>query len=231
LCQWRRRNVAAARPPRARGDGGIGEARRKRPSDDYSDGPRAGCATIAITRRGILATERVPRSASLFSDDRHANLANTVVTLTFELFDSDGVLLESTSEPITYLHGGHSGMLPKLEEALNLKKAGDAISVDVEPRTVRRLRSGARQARGRRQASEGHRGRHAIRSAHERRRRARQRHGVHGDRHRRRQGVLDGNHPWAGKRLRFDCHVLEVRSATAEEVEHGHVHGPARTTH
>ena len=41
--------------------------------------------------------------------------ANTVVTLTFELFDSDGALLESTSEPITYLHGGHSGMLPKLE--------------------------------------------------------------------------------------------------------------------
>ena len=57
-------------------------------------------------------------------------LANTVVTLTFELFDSDGVLLESTTEPITYLHGGHSGMLPKLEEALNLKKPGDAISVD-----------------------------------------------------------------------------------------------------
>jgi FKBP-type peptidyl-prolyl cis-trans isomerase SlyD len=37
--------------------------------------------------------------------------------------------------------------------------------------------------------------------------------------------VLDGNHPWAGKRLRFDCQVLDVRPATAEEVEHGHVHG------
>ena len=37
---------------------------------------------------------------------------NTVVTLTFELYDADGVLLESTDEPITYLHGGHSGMLP-----------------------------------------------------------------------------------------------------------------------
>jgi FKBP-type peptidyl-prolyl cis-trans isomerase SlyD len=36
--------------------------------------------------------------------------------------------------------------------------------------------------------------------------------------------VLDGNHPWAGKRLRFDCQILEVRAATAEEVEHGHVH-------
>jgi FKBP-type peptidyl-prolyl cis-trans isomerase SlyD len=28
--------------------------------------------------------------------------------------------------------------------------------------------------------------------------------------------VLDGNHPWAGKRLRFDCHVLDVRAATAK---------------
>ncbi len=59
--------------------------------------------------------------------------ANTVVTLTFELYDSEGTLLEATDEPITYLHGGHSGMLPKLEEALNLKKVGDAVSVDVEP--------------------------------------------------------------------------------------------------
>ena len=59
--------------------------------------------------------------------------ANTVVTLTFELFDSDGALLEATPSPITYLHGGHSGMLPKLEEALNLKQAGDAVSVAMEP--------------------------------------------------------------------------------------------------
>jgi len=35
----------------------------------------------------------------------------------------------------------------------------------------------------------------------------------------------------AGKRLRFDCHVLEVRLATAEEVEHGHVHGPGAHHH
>jgi len=58
---------------------------------------------------------------------------NTVVTLTFELFDADGVLLEATSEPISYLHGGHSGMLPKVEDALEMKKPGDAVSVDVEP--------------------------------------------------------------------------------------------------
>ena len=32
------------------------------------------------------------------------------------------------------------------------------------------------------------------------------------------KAVLDGNHPWAGKRLRFDCQVLDVRPATAEEI-------------
>src|SRR5512132_3399422 len=63
--------------------------------------------------------------------------ANTVVTLTFKLFEmdgtKDGTLLESTDEPIAYLHGGHSGMLPKLEEALTMKQAGDDVSVKVEP--------------------------------------------------------------------------------------------------
>ena len=59
--------------------------------------------------------------------------ANTVVTLTFELFDADDTLLEETDEPIVYLHGGHSGMPPKLEESLNHKKAGDSVSVTLEP--------------------------------------------------------------------------------------------------
>ena len=37
--------------------------------------------------------------------------------------------------------------------------------------------------------------------------------------------VVDGNHPLAGQRLRFDCTVLDVRAASAEELQHGHVHG------
>jgi FKBP-type peptidyl-prolyl cis-trans isomerase SlyD len=45
------------------------------------------------------------------------------------------------------------------------------------------------------------------------------------------KAVLDGNHPWAGKRLRFDCHILDVRPATAQELEHGHVHGPGDHHH
>jgi len=39
------------------------------------------------------------------------------------------------------------------------------------------------------------------------------------------KAVLDGNHELAGQRLRFDCTVLDVRPATAEELQHGHVHG------
>lgn len=37
--------------------------------------------------------------------------------------------------------------------------------------------------------------------------------------------TLDFNHPLAGKTLDFAVNILEVREATAEEIEHGHVHG------
>ena len=36
---------------------------------------------------------------------------------------------------------------------------------------------------------------------------------------------LDGNHPWAGKALRFSLKVVEVRAATPEEITHRHAHG------
>lgn len=36
---------------------------------------------------------------------------------------------------------------------------------------------------------------------------------------------LDFNHPLAGKELTFDVTIVELRAATEEELEHGHVHG------
>jgi len=35
---------------------------------------------------------------------------------------------------------------------------------------------------------------------------------------------VDANHPLAGMTLHFDVTVCNVREATAEEIEHGHVH-------
>lgn len=36
--------------------------------------------------------------------------------------------------------------------------------------------------------------------------------------------TVDGNHPFAGKNLNFDLEIMEVRDASADEIEHGHVH-------
>ncbi len=151
---------------------------------------------------------------------------NTVVTLTFELYDSEGTLLESTEEPIAYLHGGHSGMLPKLEEALNARNPGDAISVSVEPadafgeydpelvkvepadRLPPEVEVGMQfEAYANPEDTEGEGMVYTVTDI------------ADG------KVVLDGNHPWAGKRLRFDCQIVDVRPATEEEVAHGHVHG------
>ncbi|NPA43186.1 MAG: peptidylprolyl isomerase [Chlorobi bacterium] len=37
--------------------------------------------------------------------------------------------------------------------------------------------------------------------------------------------VIDLNHPMAGKDLLFNVKILDVRDATPEELEHGHMHG------
>ena len=43
--------------------------------------------------------------------------------------------------------------------------------------------------------------------------------------------VIDFNHPMAGKTLFFSGSVIDVREASAEEIEHGHVHGPGGHNH
>jgi FKBP-type peptidyl-prolyl cis-trans isomerase SlyD len=43
--------------------------------------------------------------------------------------------------------------------------------------------------------------------------------------------VIDGNHPMAGKDLFFSISIKEVRDATAEELTHGHIHGPGGHHH
>ncbi len=148
-------------------------------------------------------------------------LANTVVTLTFKLFDASNKLIEESPEPLTYLHGGHSGIFPKIEEVLNTKTTGDSISVTLEPEDA----FGEYDAKmiriepladlppditigGYLVAEQD--GQEVVWRVT----------GVADG-----KAVLDGNHELAGQRLRFDGTVLEVRAATADEVAHGHAHG------
>jgi FKBP-type peptidyl-prolyl cis-trans isomerase SlyD len=42
---------------------------------------------------------------------------------------------------------------------------------------------------------------------------------------------VDFNHPLAGMDLHFTGEVIDVREATKEELEHGHVHGPGGVEH
>ena len=43
--------------------------------------------------------------------------------------------------------------------------------------------------------------------------------------------TVDGNHPLAGVHLNFDVTIIDVREATAEELDHGHVHGEGGCGH
>jgi FKBP-type peptidyl-prolyl cis-trans isomerase SlyD len=42
---------------------------------------------------------------------------------------------------------------------------------------------------------------------------------------------VDLNHPMSGKDLHFDIEVVDVREASREEIEHGHVHGEGGHQH
>jgi FKBP-type peptidyl-prolyl cis-trans isomerase SlyD len=59
--------------------------------------------------------------------------ANTVVTLTFELSDIWGNLIERPDEPVQYLHGGYGDIFPAVEAALAGKSEQDSVEVRLEP--------------------------------------------------------------------------------------------------
>jgi FKBP-type peptidyl-prolyl cis-trans isomerase SlyD len=146
---------------------------------------------------------------------------NTVVTITFQLFDANNQLIEEADEPIAYLHGGHSGIFPKVEEALSNKSVGDSVSVTLEPDDAfgdydaQLMRIEPLDQLPPEVAVGGHLV--AEQDGHE----VVWRVASIADG----KAVLDGNHELAGQRLRFDCKVLDIRPATPEEVTHGHVHG------
>ncbi|HXU93246.1 MAG TPA: peptidylprolyl isomerase [Gallionella sp.] len=150
---------------------------------------------------------------------------DSVVSLRYELFDSEGELLEKIEDPVSYLHGGYDGIFPVVEEALHGKSVGDQCSVtmqpddafgeydhslvEVEPRSSfpKEVEIGMQFEGGPESADDED---YLLYTVVE----------VTDD-----EVTVDGNHPLAGKTLTFNCTVTDVRPATAEELEHGHVHG------
>jgi len=148
---------------------------------------------------------------------------NSVVSLSYQLTDATGKILEQSADPISYLHGGYSGIFPLVEEALHGKRTGDTCSVFMEPentfgeydaellRTEPRDMFPADIAVGM-QFEAGEEGSDDVMIFTVT--------DITDD-----TVVVDGNHPLAGLTLTFDCTVTGVREATADELEHGHVHG------
>ncbi|MDR2874370.1 MAG: peptidylprolyl isomerase [Methylobacillus sp.] len=148
---------------------------------------------------------------------------NTVVSITYELRDTDDNVLEVASAPISYLHGGYDNIFPRVEEELHGKKEGDTLTLVLEPADAfgdydeelvqvepvsafptDKLEVGM-QFEG--EDPSGDVVLYTITDIEDG------------------QAVVDGNHPWAGERVNFKCTVTGVRPATKEEIEHGHVHG------
>lgn len=150
--------------------------------------------------------------------------ADAVVLIHYTLKDDAGKVIDSSAggEPLAYIQG-HGNLVPGLEKALEGKKDGDSIAVSITPadgygvrnealvqRVPRRSLQGAGDIRKgmqfRAQTDEGMRVFTVT--------------AVVGD-----MVSLDGNHPLADQTLHFDVEVVNVREATEEELEHGHVHG------
>ena len=148
---------------------------------------------------------------------------NTVVTISYELKDADGNILEKSKDPIAYLHGGHDNIFPKVEEAIHGKKEGDKIEIGLEPADAfgeydEQLvqiepitafpESNVKE--GMQFEGENESGDVVVYTVTN----------VADD-----KVVVDGNHPWAGQRVIFSATIDNVRDANAEEISHKHVHG------
>lgn len=155
---------------------------------------------------------------------------NTVVTIDYTLTDTDGAVLDTSEgrQPLSYIHGV-GNLIPGLENALAGKGAGDALQVTVPPDQAYGARnedllkvveksqfSGVDDLQvGMQFRVQSQAGQQIVTVTE-----------IDGD-----NVTVDGNHPLAGATLNFDVTVVEVREATSEELEHGHVHGPGGHEH
>ncbi len=155
---------------------------------------------------------------------------DTVVAIDYTLKNSEGEVIDSSAdgEPMHYLHGAKN-IITGLENELEGKAVGDDLSVHVKSadgygeRIEELVQEVPKEAFGdlgdiqvgMRFQAETEQGPvpvmvTAMTDA---------------------TVTVDGNHPLAGQDLHFEVSVKEVREASKEELEHGHVHGPGGHHH
>lgn len=156
---------------------------------------------------------------------------HSVVTMHYQLKDAAGEILDSSegAEPLTYLQGANN-IIVGLEEELLGKAVGDEVTAIIAPekgygsvvdalvQTVPKAAFGDEIDNievGMRFQAETEQGPVPVVVT------AMDAETV----------TVDGNHPLAGQELHFDVSITEVRDATQEEIDHGHVHGPGGHQH
>lgn len=148
---------------------------------------------------------------------------NKVVKIHYTLKNEAGEVLDSSEnrEPLSYIHG-QGNIIPGLEKALTGEESGAEVEVTVEPAEgygehheqliqdvprsafegVDEVKPGmqfqAQTEAGPRVITVKEVGAEEVK--------------------------IDGNHPLAGERLHFKVQIEEVRDASEQELEHGHVH-------
>ena len=148
---------------------------------------------------------------------------DTAVTLRYKVADAiTGKLIEASQDPMVYLHGGYDNTFPKVEAALEGQETGFQTTLSLQPEDAFGIRDEALvrtipksdfppgvkvggQLDGRNDQGEPQ-----VFTVMK----------IKGP-----QVILDGNHPLAGKALKFSVTVTGVRPATEEEIAHRHVHG------
>jgi len=152
------------------------------------------------------------------------------VAIEYTLTNDAGEVLDSSEgqDPLTYLHGV-GNLIPGLEEALEGKTSGAELKVTITPDKAYGERIDQlvqKVPRDRFEDSDSLQIGMHFHASHD-------------------QGetmvtiteltdeevTVDGNHPLAGQTLHFDVKVADVRDATEEEIDHGHVHGPGGHHH
>jgi len=148
-----------------------------------------------------------------------------VAVLNYTLKDKEGEIIdESNDGTFAYLHGAKN-IIPGLENALEGKEASYKTNIVIDPKDAYGERSleqiqrvplnmfpdDAEIEEGMQFQSESPDGAPVI---------------VTVTAIDEGEVVVDGNHPLAGIELHFDVELIEVRDATEQELEHGHVHGP-----